>query len=88
MIDFHSNEVTVGGGDGDTLVVRSGGLRPGAVRMAVGDRHADVTSEIAIRVDGAPQPQRFAVYPGQVMAFAGVFVRLEIKSNAGEGAPT
>ena len=86
VIDFHTSRVTVGGSNSDTLVVKGRDLGSKAVRMDVGDHHAEVTSDIAILVDGAPQPHRFAMYSGQVMAFAGVFVRLEIKSEAGQGA--
>lgn len=86
VIDFHTSRVTIGGSNSDTLVVKGKDLGSKAVQMDVGDHHAEVTSEIAILVDGAPQPQRFAMYSGQVMAFAGVFVRLEIKSEAGQGA--
>lgn len=86
VIDFHTEKVTIGGHNSDTLVVKGKGLGAKAVRLDVGDHHAEVTSEIAILVDGAPQPHRFAMYPGQVMALAGVFVRLEIKSVAGQGA--
>lgn len=86
VIDFHSSKVTVGGANTDTLVIKGKNLSAGAVQINVGDYHAEVTSDIAILVDGALQPQRFAMYPGQVMACAGVFVRLEIKSEAGQGA--
>ncbi|MFK7916658.1 MAG: hypothetical protein AB8G14_01155 [Ilumatobacter sp.] len=85
VIDFHTSKVTIGGSNIDTLVIKGKHLGPGAVQLNVGDHHAEVTSEIAILVDGAPQPQRFAMYPGQVMAVAGVFVRLEIKAETGQG---
>ncbi len=88
VIDFHTNRVTLGGSSGDTLVVKGRDLRAKAVQMEIGDHHAEVTSEVAILVDGAPQPQRFAMYSGQVMAVAGVFIRLEIKSEAGQGVRT
>lgn len=86
VIDFHTSKVTLGGSNNDTLVVKGKDLGAKAVQLDVGDHHAVVTSEVAILVDGAPQPQRFAMYSGQVMAVAGVFVRLEIKSDAGVGA--
>ncbi len=85
VIDFHTNTVTIGGSSSDTLVVKGRDLGARAVQMDIGDHHAEVTSEVAILVDGAPQPQRFAMYSGQVMAVAGVFVRLEIKSESGQG---
>ena len=86
VIDFHTSKVTLGGSNSDTLVVKGKDLKAKAVRMEVGDHHAEITSDIAVLVDGALQPQRFAMYSGQVMAFAGVFVRLEIKSEAAQGA--
>ena len=85
VIDFHTSRVTVGGSNSDTLVMKGRDLKAKAVQLDVGDHHAEVTSDIAILVDGAPQPQRFAMYSGQVMAVAGVFVRLEIKSESGQG---
>ena len=86
VIDFHTNKVTLGGSNGDTLVVKGRDLTAEAVQVNVGDHHAEVVSDVAILVDGARQPQRFAMYSGQVMAVAGVFVRLEIKSEAGKAA--
>lgn len=86
VIDFHRSKVTVGGANTDSLVIKGKQVGPAAVQLQVGDYHAEVSSEIAILVDGVVQPQRFALYPGQVMAFAGVFLRLEIKSEAGQGA--
>ncbi len=86
VIDFHTSKVTLGGSNSDTLVVKGQNLSAKAIQLHVGDHHADVTSDVAILVDGVPQPQRFAMHPGQVMAFAGIFVRLEIKSEAGHGS--
>ncbi len=85
VIDFHTSKVTIGGSHSDTLVVKGRELPAKAVQMNVGDHHAEATSDVAILVDGAVQPQRFAMYPGQVMAVAGVFIRLEIKSEFGQG---
>ena len=85
VIDFHASKVTIGGSNSDTLVVKGKELPAKAVQMNVGDHHAEATSDVAILVDGAVQPQRFAMYSGQVMAIAGVFIRLEIKSEFGQG---
>ena len=88
VIDFHTDRVTIGGSGADTLVVKGKDLAPKAIQLHVGQRHAEVTSEVAILLDGAPQPQHFAVYPGQVMAFAGMFIRVDIKSESGRGGPS
>ncbi|MEP1122905.1 MAG: hypothetical protein ABJH68_03325 [Ilumatobacter sp.] len=85
VIDFHTNKVTLGGSSSDTLVVKGRDLASRAVQMDIGDHHAEVTSDISVLVDGALQPRRFAMYSGQVMAVAGVFIRLEIKSESGQG---
>jgi hypothetical protein len=85
VIDFHTSHISVGGSNSDTLVIAGKELPGRVVQLHVGPRYAEVTSAMSIFVDGAPQPPRFVMYPGQVMAFAGVFVRLDIKSDTGEG---
>jgi len=85
VIDFHSNRVTLGGSNSDTLVITGRGLRGGAIQLLVGDHAAAVTTEVPVIVDGVAQPQRFVLHTGHVMACAGVFVRLDIKSDAGHG---
>jgi hypothetical protein len=85
VIDFHSHRVTLGGSNADTLVITGRGLGPRAIELDVGEQYADVTSAVPILVDGTPQPPRFRLGAGQIMAFAGVFVRLDIKSDIGHG---
>ena len=85
VIDFHSSRVTIGGGNSDTLVITGRGLVARAIVADVGQHHADVISGVNVVVDGIAQPQQFALGSGQIMAFSGVFVRLDIKSDAGLG---
>ena len=85
VIDFHSNRVSIGGSDSDTLVVTGRDLRGHAVRLDVGERVATATAQVAVSVDGAAQPERFVLGSGQIMAVAGMFVRLDIKSGSGQG---
>lgn len=85
VIDFHTSSISIGGSNSDTLVIAGKEFPGRLVQLHVGDRYADVSAAIATLVDGVPQPPRFALYPGQVMAFAGVLVRLDIKSDAGQG---
>jgi hypothetical protein len=88
VIDFHSSEVTLGGSNSDTLVVTGRGLGARAIELNVGEHHADVTTQVTVMVNGVPQPARFALVSGQIIAFAGVFVRLDIKSDTGQGGPS
>lgn len=83
VIDFHSDVVTIGGGSGDTLVIKGQDLPGAAVTLDVGDQHADVSSAIVVHVDGNAQPPTFELRSGQVMAVAGLFVRLDVKSELG-----
>ncbi len=87
VIDFHSHRITIGGSSGDTLVVTGRGLRPRAIEVVVGDHAADVTASVEVVVDGVRQPARFRLASGRVMGFAGLFVRLDIKSAARGGRP-
>jgi hypothetical protein len=79
MIDFHTAEVSVGGGSGDTVAVAHRDLQPQAICLHVRERHADAISDIAVLLDGAVQPANFAVRPGQVLAFAGAAIRFDLK---------
>lgn len=85
VIDFHSDRISIGGGASDTLVITGRDLPTRAVQLVVGDRRADVASEVPVKVGGVPQPARFTVASGQVISVAGVFVRLDVKSDAVQG---
>jgi hypothetical protein len=86
VIDFHSNRVTIGGSNRDTLVIRQRDLPSRAVQLAVGATYANASTHVAVLVDGVPQPQQFALASGHVLAVAGVFIRFDIRSAGASGA--